>query len=278
METAMRVLLVEDDEKEVHRFQACFNKEADVKLIATTAGSTEALSLVQKMVPDVVLLDLELEEGDGIEFLYELEELSLPRRPFILVITWTTVRSVLQNAIDHGVGHIQPKSDAKYESEGPELVLRYLRRMRPYFRFDDKPELTPVEPEDAPLHLEDEAAEAVYWKSEISAALGQIGITSGSMSHEYLTESIFHAARQPRLLIDMTNDIYPALEKLFNKDRRAIEISMRRCIETTWKKADVMALRKYYKQAYSPEKGKPELHEFISYYANQIRVRMACSR
>lgn len=274
----MRILMIENDQDEVYRYQVAYSREPDAKLIAVTGSASEGLSLIPKLLPDVVLLDLELDEGDGIELLHEMEELSLPRRPFLLVITWTTVRSVLMNARKHGVGHIQSKADLKYEAEGPQMVLRYLRRMRRYFRYDDTPELFAPELEEAPVHMDNEEAEEIYWQGEIVKELGYIGITSGSVANEYLAVSIYLAAKQPRLLVDMTNDIYPELEKRFQKERGAIEISMRRCIEAVWKTADMATLCKHYKQAVSPQKGKPLLHEFISYYANQIRVRMACSR
>ena len=71
--------------------------------------------------------------------------------------------------------------------------------------------------------------------------------------------------------MDLENDNYPKLVEEFQVDKKSIEIAMRRYIERAWGKVDLETLQKEYTQYVDPEKGKPNVHEFIDYYAARFR-------
>lgn len=64
----MSKLLIVDDEIDIREFAQNFFKKRSINVL-TAAGGKEALSLIDKEKPDLVLLDVRMEEMTGLEVL-----------------------------------------------------------------------------------------------------------------------------------------------------------------------------------------------------------------
>jgi len=63
----IRVLLVDDQSVVRRALRVRFHLEPDLELVGEASTGTEALTLAQTLTPDVVLMDIEMPEMDGIE-------------------------------------------------------------------------------------------------------------------------------------------------------------------------------------------------------------------
>ena len=63
----IRVLLVDDQAVVRRTLRVRFHLEADLEVVGEASTGTEALLLAQTLTPDVVLMDLQMPEMDGIE-------------------------------------------------------------------------------------------------------------------------------------------------------------------------------------------------------------------
>ncbi len=63
----IRVLLVDDQAVVRRALRARFHLEPDIEVVGEASTGTEALALAQTLTPDVVLMDLQMPEMDGIE-------------------------------------------------------------------------------------------------------------------------------------------------------------------------------------------------------------------
>lgn len=79
-----RVLLVDDDPIFIDRAMIALEPITDVRTVRSGSG---ALSVAVFWQPDVILLDMLLEDVDGFTFLDQLAEAGLARPPFILCTT-----------------------------------------------------------------------------------------------------------------------------------------------------------------------------------------------
>lgn len=79
-----RVLLVDDDPIFVDRAMIALEPITDVRTVQSGSG---ALSVASFWQPDVILLDMLLDDVDGFTFLERLSEAGLSRPPFILFTT-----------------------------------------------------------------------------------------------------------------------------------------------------------------------------------------------
>ena len=58
--------------------------EKDLQLVAQAADGVKALELLKKHLPDVLLLDLRMPGGDGLEVIEQIQKLRLPTRVIVL--------------------------------------------------------------------------------------------------------------------------------------------------------------------------------------------------
>jgi DNA-binding response OmpR family regulator len=76
-------LLIVDDEVEICDFLRSFFEERDYEVVTASSG-TEALSEVEKIKPQVVLLDIKMPGMSGIQALEEIKQ-KFPRTKVIMV-------------------------------------------------------------------------------------------------------------------------------------------------------------------------------------------------
>lgn len=69
----MSKLLIVDDEVDVREFAKSFFKKRNVEVL-TASGGKDALDLIDKEKPDLVLLDVRMEQMTGVEVLRKLRE------------------------------------------------------------------------------------------------------------------------------------------------------------------------------------------------------------
>lgn len=69
----MPKLLIVDDEVDVREFAKNFFKKRNIEVF-TASGGQEALNLIETQKPDLVLLDVRMEEMNGIEVLKKIRE------------------------------------------------------------------------------------------------------------------------------------------------------------------------------------------------------------
>ena len=65
MKSVVSILLVEDDTRTCRELEDCLDGESELELLGITSSSIEAFQMVCDMLPDVIILDLELHEGGG---------------------------------------------------------------------------------------------------------------------------------------------------------------------------------------------------------------------
>jgi two-component system nitrogen regulation response regulator GlnG len=100
---AMPTMLVIDDEQSVrYSFRRVF--EAEGMKVLTAHTGAEGLELVRSQDPDVVVLDLQLPDGSGLDFFHAIRALN-PRRPVIFITahgtTDTAIEAMKQGAFDY---------------------------------------------------------------------------------------------------------------------------------------------------------------------------------
>src|SRR5881628_2842133 len=79
----IRVLIVDDSASMRALLQSQLSREADIEVVASAASAAEARELIRTLDPDVVTLDVEMPQMNGLDFLEKIMRL-LPT-PVIIV-------------------------------------------------------------------------------------------------------------------------------------------------------------------------------------------------
>ena len=83
--TIMRLLIVDDSEIVRERLKAMLSEVPNVETVDLAKDQHEARELVGKLNPDVVILDIQMPGGSGIDLLREIKKRKQP--PLAIVLT-----------------------------------------------------------------------------------------------------------------------------------------------------------------------------------------------
>jgi len=119
----IRVLLVDDHIVLRDGLQALITAQPDMEVVGTAAAATEAVRLCGALQPDVLLLDIKLPDGNGIQVARELRQRSLPVR--VLLLTAYAAPQYVRAARRLGVaGFLLKESGATQVLEALRAVAR----------------------------------------------------------------------------------------------------------------------------------------------------------
>src|SRR5258708_27578295 len=185
----IRVCIVEDQTLVRHGIRSLLDLTQDMKVVAEAYDGDEALSVIPKAKPDVVLLDIQLPKCNGIEVLRKLKESNqLP--PTLILTTFDDDRLVLEAIRAGARGFLLKDVTLKQLTEAirtlkaggtlikPAITERILRCLE-----QAKPEFPSLNPPDPLTERESEALRlmvAGYSNREISDA---IGVSEGTVKN-----------------------------------------------------------------------------------------------
>ncbi len=259
----MKLLIVEDNQQECLQFQQYLEEKPEIDLVGISDSAVEALKLAEEMKPDAVILDLELQEGSGLEFLEQLQIKSLERAPFVLVTTATTHATTLQFVREKGSGFILTKNIRNYS---PQFAIDQLLHLKKYLSPASYP---------ASAGYPYELIPARSLREQIEDKLAKMGIVTGT-GCGYLVEAAWYCVHHPSRRIVLKRNVYPHVIRTFqarteNPEEKkrindeSIERDIRTVLEKAWLVGDPDDLKKHYTQAIQPGKGNPTVLEMVTY-------------
>lgn len=98
----IRVLLVDDQPLLRMGFRLILEGEDDIAVVGEASNGIEALAAVDRLLPDVVLMDVRMPGGDGITATAQLRALEQP--PQVLVLTTFDLDDYVFAALEAGAG------------------------------------------------------------------------------------------------------------------------------------------------------------------------------
>src|SRR5215475_15653503 len=101
MNSMLRVAIA-DDERPARSFLAAMLRGFDdVKLVGEASNGAEAIELIERERPDLVLLDLQMPEIDGLDVVRLLKKSRMPLVAFVTAYDEYAVRAFELNAVDY---------------------------------------------------------------------------------------------------------------------------------------------------------------------------------
>ena len=257
----MKLLLIEDDNKECEKFRKIVEKRQDIEFVGITNSAIEGLKLLKENIPDGVILDLELNagQGSGFEFLQKLNELKLSTRPKIVVTTNVYSDSVYDYLHENKVDFIFYK---KQESYSVENVINTLFLLKGY---TDSSSDIPIDKND---NEEDNETMKII-SDKINKELDLIGISSHLQGRKYLYDAILYLLSKESS--DGRISINQYLISKYKKASSTISRAMQNAILHAWRISSIEDLEEKYKAKINYETGVPTPVEFIYYYVDKIK-------
>ena len=253
----MKLLLIEDDVNECNKFKDAANKYENVEFVGMTNSATKGLKDVKRFNPDGIILDLELNsgEGSGFEFINELKNINLNVNPKIVVTTNVYSDSVYDYLHENKVDFIFYK---KQENYSPEKVINTLLLLKQYT----------TKPTNSTNDDTDEDTIKLI-TDKINEELDLIGVGTHLQGRKYLFDSIMFLLTEGDGNSKLS--IIQYLTSKYKKANSTISRAMQNAILYAWRISSIEDLTKYYTAKVNYETGVPTPNEFIYYYVNKIK-------
>lgn len=256
MEMKKSFIVVEDEKYICNQYRSRVKNHETLYLIGTTNNAPDAVEMVKEYNPDAVVLDIELNQGngDGFTFLDNIRETCVEKRPLIIVVT-NLISSFIHNRIhEKGGDYIITKSKPDYSVE---LVLNTIDSLVSIHSLDKSRQA-----ELAKIIAKQEYA--MRLKKKISVEMEKLGMKPSLKGAGYLKEAIEMNVEKRR------ENTKAELAKKYSVTADSIEKAMRHAIEVTWKN-DPDILLFHYTAPIDPERGSPSPTEFVFYYVDKTK-------
>ncbi len=258
----MKLLLIEDDIKECNIYKEINKARKDIKFVAMTGSDIEGLKYVKDYMPEGIILDLELNKGNGtgtgFNFLKELKQMKLTIMPKIVVTTNICSDSVYEFLHENGVEFIFYKKQNNYSQEN---VINTILLIRGY-----KSNIVQQEKEEININNQDKISE------KINKELDLIGISTHLQGRKYLHDSILYILENENSNHKVT--VVQYLVSKYKKSNSTISRAMQNAILHAWRISSLEDLTTYYTAKINYETGVPTPTEFIYYYADKIKKQL----
>ena len=257
----LSILIIEDDAAACRELRQYIEKINDLKLSGITGDSDEGIEMVKSMLPDVVILDIELHHGhgNGILFLAKLNTIMLPMRPYILITTNNSSNITYESARQLGADFIMSKHKPDYSAQ---YVIEFVRMMQHA--------ILSRQPSGTELPVEEDSFEKNLpaYTRRVYRELDWVGISPRNIGYRYLADAILLIMKDP------SANVYRELAEANKKSDASVERAMQNAINRAWRHSDIEELLAHYTAKVRSEKGVPTTLEFVYYYANKIKTDM----
>lgn len=248
-ENVINLLIVDDSKKFCEVLEEYFMDQEEFHLCGIANNGLEALEIIEKNVPDVIILDLVMPYLDGIGVLEKINALNLPERPQIIILTALGQETMTQKAIELGANY--------YILKPFDLPILATRIKQLYEGI----------PSDSKV-----SAKTRNLDVEVTKIIHQMGVPAHVKGYQYLRDAILLVADEVNLIGAVTKELYPLVAEKYDTTASRVERAIRHAIELAWDRGNVDLMNKYFGYTINVERGKPTNSEFIAMVADKLRM------
>ena len=258
----VEIMLVEDEPEVREDYRRAIALFPVMSLVYGTDSERQAMDYLETHNVDVIILDIELREGDGLSLLDQIETRGL-EKPFIIVVTNTGSQVTLGYMRAHGADYIYQKTNRAYS---PAKVLSVVEKIYPYQRTEDSRRC--VHAVTAFSQIKEDEITRKYIEDELE----KMGFRRRHVGFTYTVEAIFLLLRDREHQLHTAGDVYSLIAQQYHTTKNSVERGIRNAIESTFTEAQIEVLHECYPFPYDEKKGRPTNTEFLKNMAERLWI------
>ena len=251
MEHATTVLIADSQEEFSQGLCAALKRADGFEVLGTAGDGEQAIRMIMRYKPDILVLDLMLSKRDGISVLKAIAGMEHPPKTLATSVFMTEYISTA--AANLGVQYLMLKPcdmealvDRLEEIRGGESLRNdQVRRL-------DKANI----------------------ETMVTGIIHEIGVPAHIKGYQYLREAIIIAVNDMDVINAITKVLYPQVAKAFGTTPSRVERAIRHAIEVAWDRGDLDTLQRFFGYTVSNTKGKPTNSEFIALIADKLQLQL----
>ena len=253
------VLIVDDNQALVRLIADSLSRKSDIEVLGSAKDGLEALELTEKLMPDVMLLDIVMPRLDGFSTLEALGRTDAGRRPKVIMLTGLTRDDFIVRAMNLGADYYMIK---------PFDMQMLYARIREVAQSDS------VSAYQGEIALTQTAADATV-DEKVTNIFLSIGIPAHIKGYQYLREAVRMVVEDHDLINRITKELYPGIARRFSTTASKVERAMRHAIEVAWNRGRLDSVNRIYGYKVFSENDKPTNGEFIALIADKVIMRQS---
>lgn len=272
MQRPIRVLLADDNREFVEIVKEFIERQEDMTLVGVAYHGNEALELISREEPHVVLLDIIMPHLDGLGVLEKLQNSS--QRPKIIILTAFGQESMTQRAVNLG---------ANYYILKPFDLDTLGKRIR-QLQDDFSDSFNGVQQANAGTNVNN-MSNAQFSNGilppttknhevEVTRMIHQMGVPAHVKGYQYLRDAIVSVVLDVSLLGAVTKELYPMIAVKYQTTPSRVERAIRHAIELAWDRGNVDFMNRFFGYTINVDRGKPTNSEFVAMVADKLRMSM----
>jgi two-component system response regulator (stage 0 sporulation protein A) len=270
MQRPIRVLLADDNREFVEIVKKFIERQEDMTLVGIAYHGNEALELISREEPHVVLLDIIMPHLDGLGVLEKLQNSA--QRPKIIILTAFGQETMTQRAVKLGANYYILKP---FDLE---ILGNRIRQLH-----DDFSEsLSGAQQTNAGSNrmLNTQISNGILppttknYEVEVTRMIHQMGVPAHVKGYQYLRDAIVCVVLDVSLLGAVTKELYPMIAGKYKTTPSRVERAIRHAIELAWDRGNVDFMNRYFGYTINVDRGKPTNSEFVAMVADKLRMSM----
>lgn len=212
----MRILIVDNNVELCQVLEEYLSNQHDLTVVGLAHDGEQALAQIQKLEPDVMLLDITMPYLDGLGVLERLRSLGMKKKMKVVVMTAFGSDSLISRLTHLGADYFIIKP----------FRLEILAERVRQFSCDN--------PSMAALEAAITAEGTVTHDQKVTRLLHTMGVPPHFKGFSYLKEAVLMWMKDDYLGGGLTKEMYPALAKKYHTTSSGVEAAIRNAVVAAW--------------------------------------------
>jgi two-component system response regulator (stage 0 sporulation protein A) len=257
-EARTRIIVADDNRDFCQLLAEVIQGEKDMELCGIAHNGLEVLDLVERVSPQVLILDIIMPHLDGIGVLERLNQMDRNRKPKVIILTAFGQEAITQRVVELGADYYILKP---FDLDVLIQRIRELGQRSPGQTFPGK--------------RDGKSGQSL--EMEVTNIIHELGIPAHIKGYLYLREAILLVTERVELLGGVTKELYPLVAQKFGTTPSRVERAIRHAIEVAWSRGNIDAIHRFFGYTVDYERGKPTNSEFIAMVADRLRMELKAS-
>ncbi|MDD4839774.1 MAG: sporulation transcription factor Spo0A [Clostridia bacterium] len=260
------ILIADDNTAFQTSLKEYFSQFSEFEVVGTASDGLEATSLIEKLCPDFVLLDIVMPELDGFGVLSALSLDHLEKKPAVIMMSQLSADGFVSKALRMGASYFLAK---------PFSFNTMKRFLEDYGKEDQTSAPQQPQFQRNTMAMAPARTRVISLDEKIASIFISVGIPAHIKGYQFLREAIKLAVASPDIINSITKRLYPSIAEHFDTSPSKVERAIRHAIEVAWNRGKIENINNIFGIKVYSANEKPTNGEFIALVADKMLLEGA---